>query len=94
MGISIQVQWDDPAFTLQASAEVRHLIQVMHFGDQMNEDHVERCYANYADELSVLGRYDSAQRMFGLNYERMRQVKRKYDPDIRFNKWFTVEPAE
>ncbi|CZR63147.1 uncharacterized protein PAC_13044 [Phialocephala subalpina] len=32
--------------------------------------------------------------MFGDNFERLRQVKRKYDPGLVFNKWYPISPAE
>ncbi|KAG8864113.1 hypothetical protein FRB96_006987 [Tulasnella sp. 330] len=35
-----------------------------------------------------------AKRAFGPNYPRLRQLKRKYDPDMVFNKWFCIRPAD
>ncbi|KAF8847587.1 FAD-binding domain-containing protein [Acephala macrosclerotiorum] len=32
--------------------------------------------------------------IFGDNFERLRQVKRKYDPGMVFNKWYPIPPAE
>ncbi|KAG8883757.1 hypothetical protein FRB97_005931 [Tulasnella sp. 331] len=35
-----------------------------------------------------------ARRAFGPNYPRLQQLKRKYDPEMVFNKWFCIKPAE
>ena len=32
--------------------------------------------------------------VFGGNYERLRELKKKYDPQNVFNKWHPIEPAE
>ncbi|KAG8889180.1 hypothetical protein FRB98_005522 [Tulasnella sp. 332] len=40
-------------------------------------------------EMDAMGR-----RAFGPNYPRLQQVKRKYDPDMVFNRWFCVRPAD
>jgi FAD/FMN-containing dehydrogenase len=32
--------------------------------------------------------------VFGGNYERLRKLKKKYDPHSVFNKWYPIEPAE
>jgi FAD/FMN-containing dehydrogenase len=32
--------------------------------------------------------------VFGENYPRLRELKRKYDPDCVFKKWFPITPAE
>ena len=36
---------------------------------------------------------DRSELNFGSNYKRLQEVKRKYDPDLVFNKWFVVTPA-
>lgn len=35
-----------------------------------------------------------AARVFGPNYKRLREVKRKYDPENVWNRWYPIEPAE
>lgn len=32
--------------------------------------------------------------LFGDNYPRLQQLKKKYDPELLFSKWFVIEPAE
>ncbi|KAG9001858.1 hypothetical protein FRB90_011522 [Tulasnella sp. 427] len=44
-------------------------------------------YANYDPEPK------GAAMVFGPNYERLRQVKRKYDPGCVWRKWYPIEPA-
>ncbi|KAG8930129.1 hypothetical protein FRC01_003231 [Tulasnella sp. 417] len=44
-------------------------------------------YANYDPDPK------GAAMVFGPNYERLRMVKRKYDPDCIWKKWYPIEPA-
>ena len=37
---------------------------------------------------------EKSSAVFGANCARLRVVKRKYDPDCAFRKWFAIEPAE
>jgi len=37
---------------------------------------------------------EKSSTVFGTNYPRLRALKRKYDPDFVFRKWFAIEPAE
>ena len=37
-------------------------------------------------------RQDKARSLFRDNYERLQEIKKKYDPDVVFDKWFVVEP--
>jgi FAD/FMN-containing dehydrogenase len=36
---------------------------------------------------------DKASEAFGENYERLREIKKKWDPEMRFNKWLAIPPA-
>ncbi|KAG9011723.1 hypothetical protein FRB90_007123 [Tulasnella sp. 427] len=47
------------------------------------------CYGNLDPEAAT----SDASTVFGPNYKRLREVKRKYDPDNIFNKWHPIQPA-
>jgi hypothetical protein len=36
---------------------------------------------------------DKTKDVFGINYPRLQQVKKMYDPEERFSKWFPITPA-
>jgi FAD/FMN-containing dehydrogenase len=36
---------------------------------------------------------DRAKLAFGSNYPKLQQVKKKYDPESVFNRWFPIIPA-
>ncbi|KAG8950786.1 hypothetical protein FRC00_007558 [Tulasnella sp. 408] len=51
-------------------------------------------YANYSDPFCTQNDDDKyARKLFGANYARLQEVKKKYDPDVVFDRWFTVRPA-
>jgi FAD/FMN-containing dehydrogenase len=35
---------------------------------------------------------DRARSFFRDNYERLQEIKKKYDPDVVFDRWLVVEP--
>ncbi|CAA7261874.1 unnamed protein product [Cyclocybe aegerita] len=47
-------------------------------------------YSNY-DPESAVG--DKTKFVFGENYVRLQSIKKRYDPDNVFNKWFPIAPA-
>jgi len=49
-------------------------------------------YGNLSDADVGSGMEKSAE-LFGTNYPRLASIKRKYDPDSVFNKWFAITPA-
>ncbi|KAG8954898.1 hypothetical protein FRC04_010382 [Tulasnella sp. 424] len=51
-------------------------------------------YANYADPFCTQNDTDQyARKLFGTKYARLQEVKKKYDPDMAFDRWFTVRPT-
>ncbi|KAI0824641.1 FAD-binding domain-containing protein [Trametes gibbosa] len=55
-------------------------------------------YGNYSpdsDALPTEGAVpaDKAKELFGANYPRLQQIKKQYDPDLVFRKWFNITPA-
>ncbi|KAG8992610.1 hypothetical protein FRB94_008343 [Tulasnella sp. JGI-2019a] len=51
-------------------------------------------YLNYASmDASQNDTDEKARKAFGPNYPRLQRLKRKYDPDMVFNKWFCIRPT-
>ena len=36
---------------------------------------------------------NKAEALFGKNYPRLQELKKKYDPENIFNKWFAITPS-
>jgi hypothetical protein len=43
--------------------------------------------------ISDSGEDNNTKLVFAENYPRLQKIKRKYDPDLIFNKWFPITPA-
>ncbi|KAI0722159.1 FAD-binding domain-containing protein [Cerioporus squamosus] len=55
-------------------------------------------YGNYSPDSEALPTGGSvlaskAEANFGTNYKRLQEVKKKYDPELVFHKWFVITPA-
>ncbi|KIO33765.1 hypothetical protein M407DRAFT_17375 [Tulasnella calospora MUT 4182] len=51
-------------------------------------------YPNYANLFATLNETDEyARKLFGPNYPRLQELKKKYDPDMVFDRWFAIRPA-
>ncbi|THV05381.1 FAD-binding domain-containing protein [Dendrothele bispora CBS 962.96] len=50
-------------------------------------------YTNYGMSGMIEAVTDKAQLVFGQNYPRLQQIKKKYDPTLIFCKWFPIKPA-
>ncbi|KAL5530239.1 hypothetical protein ACEPAF_6496 [Sanghuangporus sanghuang] len=50
-----------------------------------------RAYGNYVGDEKLSS--DRAQKVFGDNYPRLQQIKKRYDPDMIFSNWFQIIPA-
>lgn len=49
--------------------------------------------ADAARDPNVLKSDEKARNGFGENYARLQKVKKQYDPDNFFNRWFPITPA-
>ncbi|KAF5363801.1 hypothetical protein D9756_000780 [Leucocoprinus leucothites] len=65
-------------------------------GESKLKDVESQGYANY-DPEGILGDKeevkDKAQIAFGENYPSLQKIKKKYDPENIFNRWFAITPA-
>ncbi|KAG8997994.1 hypothetical protein FRB93_013887 [Tulasnella sp. JGI-2019a] len=88
----VSVQWDNAAATFDASEAVRSIADKI----TAATGNTDIGYTNYADNVAAVKSKSDvyAKQAFGINYERMREVKRVYDPTGVFNRWFAVTPAE
>lgn len=86
----IIIQWKDNAPEINKVArDVAHTLS-----DMLPEGEP---YGNYASGSEALptGKepIDRVRTYFDINYPRLQQIKKKYDPDLLFNKWFVITPA-
>jgi hypothetical protein len=47
-----------------------------------------------AFNFNASGGSERVKDAYGGNYHRLKEVKRKYDPNFVFNKWYSISPAE
>ncbi|KAG8915213.1 hypothetical protein FRC01_003743 [Tulasnella sp. 417] len=87
------VVWTDESFTPHARDELLRLKSVVS-GSSSKEAQESLGYVNYADPFSTLNETDEyARKIFGPNYPRLQEIKKKYDPNLVFNRWFAIQPA-
>ncbi|KAG8708335.1 hypothetical protein FRC08_018942 [Ceratobasidium sp. 394] len=90
------MQWTDPAFAGKAVDVLRTLddafvaFRSKYFAPELTE---RGGYTNYLDEESQIANPAVANRRFGANFPRLAEVKRRYDPDNLFSKWFPIMGA-
>lgn len=91
--VIIAVAWTDPTFAPHVQTALGGIATcAVSSSTAYAKDSVG--YTNHADVFSVQNETDDyARRAFGPNYPRLQEVKRKYDPDVVFNKWFCIRPA-
>ncbi|KAI0048845.1 FAD-binding domain-containing protein [Auriscalpium vulgare] len=49
--------------------------------------------SHYASSADVVLSEEQTKALFGSNIARLRQIKKRYDPDMVFAKWFAIKPA-
>ncbi|KLO07485.1 FAD-binding domain-containing protein [Schizopora paradoxa] len=75
----------------KAKEHIEVLTKIVSSKEEDPSASLHRLYSNFIDDDS--SRDGSAKVMFGENYPRLQQIKKKYDPELIFSKWFAVSPA-
>ncbi|CAA7266217.1 unnamed protein product [Cyclocybe aegerita] len=95
----ILLTWDHDDSTANMEEDARRVaaeLGAMVMQNQLGLTPVEALgYGNYdpdAVDIDPKGA-DKARMMFGSNYPRLQELKRRYDPDGVFNQWFPITPA-
>ena len=92
------LQWDDPSLDGQMREEVtaitayvREQLQQKKIVAEVQEDGQRDVTAIYPN-ISARGE-EKAKSVFGSNLPKLEQLKRRYDPELMWNKWFPITPA-
>ncbi|KAJ3548836.1 hypothetical protein NMY22_g1109 [Coprinellus aureogranulatus] len=98
--ILFTLAWDsENDRTDEARSAVQNLADVLAAGQKGLSKGEEFGYTNYDSEAAsaevtyTAGSVDRAKLAFASNYPRLQQIKKKYDPENVFNRWFPVTPA-
>ncbi|KAG6864200.1 hypothetical protein C0991_011625 [Blastosporella zonata] len=87
---------DTEANTERGRKVAHELAQIVKGGQDDMTETESLGYSNY-DAEAVSGEKDSvpdkAKAVFADNYPRLQRIKKQYDPDNIFNKWFPITPA-
>ncbi|GES63905.1 hypothetical protein ATETN484_0009059200 [Aspergillus terreus] len=89
------LQWDDPAMDSTMRMEVTSI--TAHIRERVRE--AKGGHVNGPRDATAIypnisaGGEEKAKSVFGPNLPRLQVLKRKYDPDFIWNKWFPIVPA-
>ncbi|KAG8898866.1 hypothetical protein FRB99_007089, partial [Tulasnella sp. 403] len=85
--------WTDEEFTPHARDAILNLKQAVSSASTKEAQEAVG-HVNYSDIYSGCNETDEhARKLFGANYARLQELKRKYDPDVVWNRWFVIRPA-
>ncbi|KAJ3490949.1 hypothetical protein NLJ89_g11388 [Agrocybe chaxingu] len=89
--ITVYLTWDPKEDrTEEAMKLVEELCAIASEGQEGLTDSERLGYTNYEPDSADS---DKAKLVFGKNYARLQAIKKRYDPDNIFNKWFPITPA-
>ncbi|KAF8226547.1 FAD binding domain-containing protein [Tricholoma matsutake] len=82
---------EEGRYTDQARVIAHEIAEIVHKGQQkmLITESESLGYSNYDFDV-----FDGKSKMaFGANYPRLQRIKKRYDPENVFNKWFPITPA-
>ncbi|KAJ6264667.1 hypothetical protein Dda_0816 [Drechslerella dactyloides] len=99
MLFGIDFIWDDQKLDERMMAEAKDCIGTLR--RIIKETNEQRGIADVGGHVAATTLYplitDGEEKLvsvFGPNLQRMRELKRKYDPNVMWDKWYPVDPAE
>ncbi|KAF3907141.1 hypothetical protein ABW21_db0205284 [Orbilia brochopaga] len=99
MLIAVDFIWDDSKLDEIMMAEAKDFIGTIR--QTIKETNEQNGITDVGGHVAATTLYplltDGEEKLasvFGPNLQRMRELKRKYDPDVMWDKWYPVDPAE
>jgi len=94
--VVLVISWDkqkDQSVGLQyARDSAKELVKIIEStAERQPKEDENEIYGNYVCEPSMMP--DRMRQLWGDNYPRLQKVKKQYDPDVVFNRWFPIQPA-
>ncbi|KAL5487870.1 hypothetical protein ACEPAI_5978 [Sanghuangporus weigelae] len=85
--------WDDDSHeaALRGKEAAHAVTQSISISEEKPEVSNLTAYGNYLGDEKLSS--ERSLKVFGENYPRLQQLKKKYDPDMLFSKWFKIVPA-
>jgi len=85
--------WDGSSELLdkKANEHCSMLVDIVTSKEPNPKDAKERIYGNYVGK--EVCSTERGKKIFGDNYPRLQKIKKKYDPDVVFSKWFPINPV-
>jgi hypothetical protein len=92
VNVVMEAQYDQPELDGVMREEVKNMIM------KARNSNAEKRKLQGKDEVLVNANFSSGSEkinaVFGENLQRLRDLKRTYDPELVFNKWYPIPPAE
>jgi hypothetical protein len=92
VNVMFRAQYDDPSLDAKMREEVSRIIGKVR--KSVAEKRDPQGHTEVLVNANFSSGYEMLNAVFGENLPRLRELKRKYDPDLIFNKWYPIPPAE
>jgi hypothetical protein len=92
VNVVLEVQYSDPSLDAKMREEASRIIGKVR--QSVTEKRGVQGQGGVLVNANFSSGYEKLNAVFGENLPRLRELKRKYDPDFIFNKWYPIPPAE